>query len=103
MATHSIVLAWRTPGREAWWAVVYGVAQSWTRLKRLSSGVINKKPNLMHCVRIRTKLITLNIKNPTETHAYIDFLKIWQRIKKKTIKNMASAIAHCWGKEGLIQ
>ena len=23
--------------REAWWAAVYGVAQSWTRLKRLSS------------------------------------------------------------------
>ena len=22
----------------AWWAAVYGVAQSWTRLKRLSSG-----------------------------------------------------------------
>ena len=24
--------------REAWWAAVYGVAQSWTRLKRLSGG-----------------------------------------------------------------
>ena len=24
-------------GREAWWAVIYGVAQSRTRLKRLSS------------------------------------------------------------------
>ena len=23
--------------REAWWAAIYGVAQSWTRLKRLSS------------------------------------------------------------------
>ena len=23
--------------REAWWAAVYGVAQSWTRLKQLSS------------------------------------------------------------------
>lgn len=46
----------------------------------------------MHCVSIRTKLITLNIKNPTETHAYIDFFF-----------NMASAIAYCWGKERLIQ
>ena len=39
MATHSSVLAWRiprTPGG-AWWAAVYGVAQSRTRLKRLSS------------------------------------------------------------------
>ena len=32
MATHSSVLAWRIP-----WAAVYGVAQSRTRLKRLSS------------------------------------------------------------------
>ena len=37
MATHSRVLAWRIPGTEEWWASVYGVAQSWTRLKRLSS------------------------------------------------------------------
>ena len=27
----------------AWWAAVYGVAQSWTRLKRLSSSSSNKK------------------------------------------------------------
>ena len=38
MATHSSVLAWRIPGMGgALWAAVYGVAQSWTRLKRLSS------------------------------------------------------------------
>ena len=38
MATHSSVLAWRIPGTGgAWWADVYGVAQSRTRLKRLSS------------------------------------------------------------------
>ena len=44
MATHSNVLAWRIPGtREppgCRWAVVFGVAQSWTRLKRLSSSSI---------------------------------------------------------------
>ena len=28
--------------RGAWWAAVYGVAQSWTRLKRLSSSSSNK-------------------------------------------------------------
>ena len=34
MATHSSVLAWRIPGmEEAWWAAVYGVAQSQTLLK----------------------------------------------------------------------
>ena len=38
MAIHSSVLAWRIPRMgEAWWAAVYGVAQSRTRLKRLSS------------------------------------------------------------------
>ena len=34
MATHSSVLAWRIPGTgAAWWAAVFGVAQSRTRLK----------------------------------------------------------------------
>ena len=38
MATHSSVLAWRIPGTGgAWWAALYGVAQSRTRLKGLSS------------------------------------------------------------------
>ena len=38
MATHSSVLAWRIPGmREAGWAAVYGVTQSQTQLKQLSS------------------------------------------------------------------
>ena len=44
MATHSSVLAWRIPGMgEAWWAAIYGVAQSWTRLKQLSSSSSNRK------------------------------------------------------------
>ena len=37
MATHSSVLAWRIPGMGAWWAAVYGITQSWTQLKGLSS------------------------------------------------------------------
>ena len=38
MATHSSVLAWTIPGTGgAWWAAVYGVAQSQTWLKRRSS------------------------------------------------------------------
>ena len=38
MATESSVLAWRIPGMgEPGWAAVYGVVQSRTRLKRLSS------------------------------------------------------------------
>ena len=41
MATHSSVLAWRIPGGGAWWAAVYGVTQSRTRLKQLSSSSSN--------------------------------------------------------------
>ena len=37
MATHSIVLAWRIRDRGAGWAPVYGVTQSRTQLKQLSS------------------------------------------------------------------
>ena len=33
MATHSSVLAWKIPGTGAWWAAIYGVIQSQTRLK----------------------------------------------------------------------
>ena len=32
VATHSSILAWRIPGTGAWWAAVYGITQSWTRL-----------------------------------------------------------------------
>ena len=43
MATHSSVLAWRIPGTGgAWWAAIYGVTQSWTQLKRLSSSSSSK-------------------------------------------------------------
>ena len=38
MATHSSILSWRIPGtEEAWQAAVYGVTQSRTRLKQLST------------------------------------------------------------------
>ena len=37
MATHSSVLAWRIPGMGEPSGLLYGVAQSWTRLKRFSS------------------------------------------------------------------
>ena len=36
-ATHSSILAWRIPTDiRAWWAVVYSVAKSWTRLSNLA-------------------------------------------------------------------
>ena len=37
MATHFIFLPGESQGRGSWWAAVYGVAQSQTRLKQLSS------------------------------------------------------------------
>ena len=44
MAAHASVLAWRIPGMGgAWWAAVYGVIQSWTRLKQLSSSSSNSR------------------------------------------------------------
>ena len=64
MATHSSVLAWRNPlqcsslenprDRGAWWAAVYEVAQSRTRLKRLSS---SSKPDfqLPESVSLRSR------------------------------------------------
>ena len=41
--THSSILAWRIPGMGAWWAAIYGVAQSRTRLTRLSSSISKLK------------------------------------------------------------
>ena len=32
IATHSSIVAWRIPRTGAWWAAVYGVAESLTRL-----------------------------------------------------------------------
>ena len=47
MATHSSVLAWRIPGTgEPGGLPIYGVAQSRTRLKRLSSPLLKETKNL---------------------------------------------------------
>ena len=40
MATHTAFLLENPKDGGAWWAAVYGVAQGWTRLKRLSSSSI---------------------------------------------------------------
>ena len=37
MAAHSVFLLGESQGRGAWWAAVYGVAQSRTQLQSLSS------------------------------------------------------------------
>ena len=52
MATHSSVLAWRTPGTGVWWAAIYGVTQSWTWLMWLSSSSSSESDvdNLYMCM-----------------------------------------------------
>ena len=52
--TPSSVLAWRIPGTGAWWASIYGVAQSWTRLMQLSSSSSSS--------RVSTRMVLLWIK-----------------------------------------
>ena len=50
MASHSSVLAWRSPmDRGAQWAVVHTVAKSWTRLKWLSTHREGTRGSLSSC------------------------------------------------------
>ena len=44
MATHSSMLAWRIPVTGAWWAAVYGVTQSRTRLTDLAAAAAQPVP-----------------------------------------------------------
>ena len=46
MATHSSVLAWRIPGMGEPGGLPYGVTQSWTWLKRLSSSSSRPTPTI---------------------------------------------------------
>ena len=57
MATYSSILAWRMSlDRVAWWATVYGVTKSRTRLSDFHS--------LTHSWHIRASLIAQLVKNP---------------------------------------
>ena len=63
MATLSSVLAWRIPGMGgAWWAAVYGIAQSRTRLKRLSSSRSSDTCAVFFQVSTADKIALVNIK-----------------------------------------
>ena len=83
MATHSSVLAWRIPGTGgAWWAAVNGVAQSRTRLKRLSSSssmylVVRKVESCFYIVFSRGK--TLSDVMVMQIGAFTRQLFYWRR------------------------
>ena len=46
MATHTSILAWRTPGHRSWWATVHSVIKHQTRLKRLGTHARNNENNI---------------------------------------------------------
>ena len=55
-----------------WWAAVYGVAQSWTRLKRLSSSSSQMESCLCVCVCAKLLQLCLTLCNP------MDYRPSWQ-------------------------
>ena len=53
--------------RKAWWAAIYGVAQSWTRLKRLtSSSSMEMTPPLMAESEEELKSLLMKVKEESE-------------------------------------
>ena len=69
--------------RGAWWAAVYGVAQSWTRLKRLSSS--SSRINIYGWI--------LKLVNPTSGSSLVKPLGAFSRKDKQClIKNFVSLI-----------
>ena len=78
MATHSTVLAWRNP-RDwgAWWAAIYGVAQSRTRLKWLSSN--SSREELRRTINSPRKKVVAGPKWKQCSVVYVsgDESKIW--------------------------
>ena len=49
-----VFLPGESQGRGAWWAAIYGVAQSWTRLKRLSSSSSSSKEQKTQTAKLET-------------------------------------------------
>ena len=58
-----VFLPGESQGRRAWWAAVYGVAQSQIRLKRLSSSSIEVKIFLRRCDFFINFILFLNLKH----------------------------------------
>ena len=79
MATHSSVLAWRIPVMAgAWWSAVYGVAQSRTQLKLLSSSSSSSNSDISR--EMKKKKLKNEIKD------LISKDKAYMKMTKLTIK-----------------
>ena len=64
------VFARRIPGtRGAWWAAIYGVSQSRTRLKRLSSTVINRTRKGQFSFQSLRKAMPKNAQTTAQLHS----------------------------------
>ena len=56
----------------AWWAAIYGVAQSWIRLKRLSS--TEHLNDILHCVFSDSQTAGISVPNPFRS-VFSEFLE----------------------------
>ena len=85
MPTHSSILAWRIPvDRGAWWAAVYGVAQSRTRLSdfTFTKNKFKKKFDAFYTVEWAS-LIAQLVKNlPAMQEIPVRFLGLEESLEK---------------------
>ena len=68
----------------AWWAAIYGVAQSQTRLKRLSSDLFKKIGDVMGIFHVRTG--TIQDRNSKDLTKAEEIKKRWQEYTKEPYK-----------------
>ena len=80
---------------EAWWAAIYGVAQSWTRLKRLSSSSSSSSSSFSLTVNKQTQ----NEKKQTHIRQIV-IVKLRRKIEHTLIQALkfpkSTSILECW-------
>ena len=109
----------------AWWAAIYGVAQSWTQLKQLSSS--SRQKYIMVCFKlVLEKAEEPEIKLPTSTRLskkarefekniyfyFIDYAKafhcvdhnkLWKTVKEMGIPDHLTCLLGCAGQEATVR